>query len=235
MRHRILAPVTEAPLLEIRGDELHHAVRVVRVRTGEEVEVFDGNGSAVRGTVETIDRDVLRVRVTGNVATRESGLNLTLAMAILQLDRFEMVLQKATELGAGTIIPLVTSRGEVRRERYEGKRERWEKIILEAAKQSGRERIPRLAETATFSGALASAGAKAVLFEAMDTASDLPDRLTDPFVFIGPEGGWTPEELEEATNMRTLICRLGPRRLRGETAAIVALSILGFLYGDLAG
>src|SRR5437016_658638 len=142
MKHRFFAPAIE-PVTALSGEELHHAARVVRVREGEEVELFDGRGAIVAARVESVDRDRVTLRVIGNVAeTRESPLALTLAMAIIQLERFELVLQKATELGVRSIVPVVSDRVEIRAERYRGKRERWEKIVFEAVKQCGRARIP---------------------------------------------------------------------------------------------
>lgn len=230
MRHRIYVESIE-PKTTVEGDEFHHSVRVVRLRQGEEVELFDRSGTAVRGVVETLARDHAVIVAGETLQSRESPLDLHLAMAIIQLEKFELVLQKATELGARSFIPLVTDRVELRPERYSGKIERWEKIVFEAVKQSGRTRIPTIAQPATFADLTARAGVK-VLFEADATERELP-RLTDATLLIGPEGGWSDEELHLARERECFFQRLGPRRLRAETAAIAAMTLISSRFGDL--
>ena len=230
MRHRIYVESIE-PKTTVEGDEFHHSVRVVRLRQGEEVELFDRTGKAVRGIVETLGRDSAVIVAGETVESRESPLDLHLAMAIVQLEKFELVLQKATELGARSIIPLVTDRVELRPERYSGKMERWEKIVFEAVKQSGRTRIPTIAKPATFADVVAREGVK-ILFEADAPQRELP-RLTEATLLIGPEGGWSEEELQVARDRECFFQRLGPRRLRAETAAIAAMTLISSRFGDL--
>ena len=230
MRHRIYVESIE-PKTTVEGDEFHHSVRVVRLRQGEEVELFDRTGKAVRGIVETLGRDSAVIVAGETVESRESPLDLHLAMAIVQLEKFELVLQKATELGARSIIPLVTDRVELRPERYSGKMERWEKIVFEAVKQSGRTRVPAIAKPATFADVVAREGVK-ILFEADAPQRELP-RLTEATLLIGPEGGWSEEELHVARDRECFFQRLGPRRLRAETAAIAAMTLISSRFGDL--
>src|SRR4051794_24679569 len=127
MRHRFYSAteLTAGAAVTLSNDERHHA-RVVRVRNGEEVEVFDGRGSGFFGVYEDD-----AVRLTAAAPDREAAIDIHLAMAIIQLEKFELVLQKATELGIRSIIPTITERAEVRPERYRGKQERWRKIIFE--------------------------------------------------------------------------------------------------------
>src|SRR5687767_13723600 len=115
MRHRIhvSAPLIVGETVAVEHDELHHAARVVRVREGEEVELFDGRGHAAAGRIETLSRDQLIVRVTNELPSREAKTQIRLAMSIIQLEKFELVLQKATELGVASFVPLVTDRIEV--------------------------------------------------------------------------------------------------------------------------
>ncbi len=226
MRHRI--HIAEAPAIgatiAIRGEEFHHAVRVVRVREREPVELFDGRGFAASGIIESLASDHALVRVEAPIESREPGVDITLAMAIIQLERFELVLQKATELGVRTIVPIETERVEIRPERYRGKMERWEKIVFEATKQCGRAMIPTIEAPADFAAVMARPGAK-VLFDAdmEPTAKASSESVT---LFIGPEGGWTERELALAREHGAAFQRLGPRRLRAETAAIVAVANL---------
>src|SRR5688500_578379 len=214
MRHRIFVD-TLAPTVVVTGDEFHHSVRVVRVRAGEEVEVFDRTGRVARGTFETLESDQATVRIDEEIPSRESKVPVDLAMAVIQLEKFELVLQKATELGVRSIIPLVTDRIELRRERYAGKHERWRRIVFEAVKQSGRSIFPNVEEPQAFADIVARPGAK-IVFDADRPSSETQ---TGPVtLFIGPEGGWSDQELALAEHHRCAFERLGPRRLRAETA-----------------
>ena len=231
MRHRIFIDAL-APTVTVSGDEFHHSVRVVRVRAGEAVEVFDKSGRLARGVIESIEHDHAVVRIDEELASRESKLDLHLAMAIIQLEKFELVLQKATELGVRSIIPLVTDRIELRRERYAGKLERWNRILFEAVKQSGRSIVPAIEEPQSFAEVLARPGDK-LLFDADAEPSTWPSSMQSVIVFIGPEGGWSDDELASARNAGCAFERLGPRRLRAETAAIVACAVVAARYGDI--
>jgi len=208
--------------IAIRGEEFHHAARVVRVRAGEAVEVFDGRGFAAAGRIEEVAKDHLAVRVESEIPSREASSDVRLAMAIINLDRFEIVLQKATELGVRAIVPIVTDRVEVRAERYRGKAERWEKIVFEATKQCGRALIPALDAPVSYPEAIARPGVN-VLFDADEEPSEVP-RTGAMTLFIGPEGGWSEGELALAHQHGAVFQRLGVRRLRAETAAIVAVA-----------
>jgi 16S rRNA (uracil1498-N3)-methyltransferase len=235
MKHRIYTPAPFAPgdRIEIRGEELHHAARVVRIREGEEVELFDGGGNAARGIVTALESGQLVVNVLTLIDARESPVSITLAMSIIALDKFELVLQKATELGVRSIVPIVSERVEVRPERYRGKQERWEKIIFEAVKQSGRAQTPQLEAAVAFEEAIVRPGTK-VVFDADHPATWQPgNMMTSLTLFIGPEGGFSEPEIEAAVKHGAHIQTLGPRRLRAETAAIVACALMGVSYGDL--
>lgn len=231
MRHRVFVEAIQ-PEVTVTGDELHHSIRVVRARVGEEVELFDRAGNAARGVVESIERDRAVIRAGDALPSRESALAIHLAMAVIQLEKFELVLQKATELGVKTIIPLVTQRVELRAERYSGKAERWNRIVFEAVKQCGRAMVPKIEAPAAFSEVIARGGAR-ILFDADSPASDMGPPHTEVTLLIGPEGGWSDEELRAARDRGVLFQRLGPRRLRAETAAIVALSVIASRFGDL--
>jgi len=229
MKHRFFVPhvLAAGAVVALEGDELHHA-RVVRVRDGEEVEVFDGRGGAWIAAA----RELPAVELLRPVdVDREPRVALHLAMAIINLDKFELVLQKATELGARSIVPLVTARIEVRAERYRGKSERWQKIVFEAVKQSGRARVPVIEEPAAFDDVVRRAGTK-ILFDA-DEEPSTPPRFDAATLFVGPEGGWSDDELRLARENGCAFARLGARRMRAETAAIVATALVAARVGDL--
>jgi len=230
MRHRVFIDQL-APTVIVTGEEFHHSIRVVRLRAGEEVELFDRQGHAARGVVVSIDRDRAVIAAGETLPSRESPLAMHLAMAVIQLEKFELVLQKATELGARSIVPLITERVELRPERYSGKSERWERIVFEAVKQCGRTRVPPIEAPVHFGEVLARGGAK-ILFDA-DAEPTTLHSLDEVTLLIGPEGGWSEDEIQLARDRGAFFHRLGPRRLRAETAAIVAMSVIGSRFGDL--
>lgn len=204
----------------------------MRLRAGEEVELFDRSGSMVRGIVDSIDRDHLTVAAGEPLPSRESPLAIDLVMALIQLERFELVLQKATELGVRSIVPLLTDRIEIRVERLAGKAERWERIVFEAVKQSGRSRIPAVSVPARLSEVLGRPGTK-IVFDADAEATPLDGVEPGPVsLLVGPEGGWSDVELRAARDHGCRFQRLGPRRLRAETAAIAALATISARFGD---
>jgi 16S rRNA (uracil1498-N3)-methyltransferase len=162
---------------------------------------------------------------------REARMALHLAMAIINLDKFDIVLQKATELGIRSIIPIVSERVEIRAERYRGKAERWRKIVFEAVKQSGRSLIPIIEEPQPFEEVVKREGSKIIFDADSDPATQQPGNPAT--LFIGPEGGWTENELRMAREHGCAFERLGIRRLRAETAAIVATAIVAARSGDI--
>lgn len=229
MNHRFFLkpPLVAGAVHTLAGDELHHA-RVVRVREGEEVEVFDGAGVAF--SARFADGSVHLVEP---IASRESAVDLHVAVAIIQLEKFELVLQKATELGARSFFPLVTERVELRPERYRGKAERWSRIVFEAVKQSGRSAIPVVHPPTPFAEVLAASGAK-ILFDADADPSPATQPAGSVTLLIGPEGGWSEEELAAARAAGCVVERLGHRRLRAETAGIVATALIAARCGELS-
>jgi 16S rRNA (uracil1498-N3)-methyltransferase len=228
MRHRFhtIAPLVTGASLALSGEEAHHA-KVLRLREGEAVELFDGRGGAFAATVEPSLTSVL---VGEPLSPRESPLRVEMAMSIINLEKFELVLQKATELGVAVITPILTERMEVRAERFRGKGERWRKIIFEAVKQCGRASTPLLNEPLPFDDAVAREGVK-VIYDADESAD--ANAKPPAMIFIGPEGGFSPRELALARARGCAFATLGPRRLRAETAAIVAAALVQSRYGDL--
>jgi 16S rRNA (uracil1498-N3)-methyltransferase len=227
MKHRfyIDADLNPGTAVTLTHDEQHHA-HVVRVREGEEVEVFNGRGASfvAKYTAEGL-------QIGGPAPDREARTALHLAMAIINLDKFDLVLQKATELGVHSIIPLITERVEIRAERYRGKAERWRKIVFEAVKQSGRSVIPVVEEPQPFDDVIKRDGLK-IIFDA-DSTEATRQRSNTATLFIGPEGGWSERELQLAREHGCAFERLGIRRLRAETAAIVATALVAARAADI--
>jgi len=227
MRHRFFidADLATGSTLALSHDEQHHA-RVVRVRENEEVEVFNGRGASFVAKYTSEGLQIVKA-----APDREARMAIHLAMSIINLDKFDIVLQKATELGVRSIIPLVTDRVEIRAERYRGKAERWRKIIFEAVKQSGRSVIPIIEEPQPFDEIVKRNGTK-IVFDA-DTETAAQQRNDAATLFIGPEGGWSERELQLAREHGCAFERLGIRRLRAETAAIVATALVAARADDI--
>jgi 16S rRNA (uracil1498-N3)-methyltransferase len=229
MNHRFL--IHEAPVsgtsVQLFGEELHHAARVVRVRVGEMVEVFDGKGSAAAARVDSAERDNVRVHILEPIPSREIGRAITVAAALIHPDKFELILQKCTELGATRFLPVLSDEVETRVERVLGKLSRWQKIVQEAAKQCGRATIPECNEPVEFKAVLDEPATR-ILFDADTPASDWSPRndAAPLALLIGPEGGWSPKELALAHSRGVVVRHLGPRRLRAETAAIAAMTTI---------
>jgi 16S rRNA (uracil1498-N3)-methyltransferase len=171
----------------------------------------------------------------------ESPLQLSLAMALVKGEKFDLVVQKTTELGVTRIVPTVVARSDLRlrnTEERNSRLERWRRIALEAAKQSGRAFIPEISAPVTFDNLIRAtvteSGIRILFAEHGGTAfTDLATRPPHLLALIGPEGGWTSTELDLATEHGWQIITLGGRTLRAETAAIAITALLQHRFGDL--
>jgi 16S rRNA (uracil1498-N3)-methyltransferase len=236
----------------LSAEETRHLREVLRVRVGEEVSVFDGEGREFACVVADIagrGRDgAARLEILQPVGapSPESALELTLAVALLKGEKFDLVVQKATELGATRLVPVVTLRADVRlrdEADADARLSRWRRLALEAAKQCGRARLPTVSRPATLASLLsrpARAGELRLLFAERGGASlggpapgEGGERLREVIALVGPEGGWAEEEISEAAGRGWSVVTLGGRTLRAETAALVAAVLLQHLYGDL--
>jgi len=216
--------------VELGPDELAHA-RVLRLEAGESVEALDGAGGAWRATVVSTAGKAVRMRLDEPAPNREPGVELDLAVALLDSDRFDLVVRSATEVGVARIVPLVTER--VRPGLARGaiaRRGRWERIAREAVKQCGRARIPEIAEPTGIGPLLDAArvAGAAVVAAAPEGEPLQPPRGEASLVLVGPEGGWTATERRLLSDRGVRLWSLGSRVLRAETAAVVAAArILG--------
>lgn len=225
MNHRLLLNPLPASGSEtgLSAQETRHA-RVLRLREGEQIELFDGEGNAMSAEVIVATPEV-RVRLLGPAPTREPAREVVLCLALIQPERFELAIQKATELGVAAIQPLVTEHGEVRPERIHGKLDRWRKIATEAAKQCGRSRIPAVHEPVAAKELLRrEPQGTIIMFDA--TGDPIPHIEGPVAAWVGPEGGWSDAELQELREAGAAVVSLGTRRLRAETAAMLASALL---------
>ena len=251
-RRRFYAPpiafALEEQTVSLSADEARHARHILRLQPGDEVFVFDGAGKEFRCAVREFVRDgaVLDVLEDVEPARPESPLNLALGIALLKGEKFDLVVQKATELGASRIVPVATTRADVRvRNGDEAMRKvtRWQRIALEAAKQCGRAHLMEIEEPVVFKALIdrpAREGELRLMF-AERNGTSLADVARNPqtgsvkvCALIGSEGGWTNEEIELARAAGWQIVTLGGRTLRAETAAIAVVTLLQHRFGDLA-
>jgi len=259
-RRRFYAPPSafdsSLETVTLATDEARHLRDALRLKIGDEVYVFDGAGKEFQCRIEDSRRDTARLKIVGEVAPArpESPLQLTLAVALLKGEKFDLVVQKATELGVARVMPVVTKLADIRlrNESDAAKRvARWQRIALEAAKQSGRAVVPEVSSPVSFQSLLQTHSTSAslsgsplslirLLFSERDgrslNASLAPPAHaggSDMVALVGSEGGWTDEELVAARDAGWQIVTLGGRTLRAETAAIAVAVLLQHIAGDL--
>jgi len=223
--------------MQLPEEEARRVRTVLRLEVGDAVELFDGEGALASGRISE-----LRERVTvevGEVRRREPAPPLFIAQALAKGDKLELVIQKATELGAAGLIPFDSARAVVKLDARKASERvaRWRKIAVEAARQCGRADVPEISEPSDLARVLARPGAKGLLYEGatdvrlgafLDSAGSAPVTL-----IIGPEGGFTEDEVAEARAAGAAIVGLGERILRTETVALAALAVALFKRGEL--
>lgn len=208
----------------VRGDAFHYLVHVLRVKSGELLEVFDGVGGNYHAVVTSISADELVIQVGDRHAT-EPERPIIILLSIVKPARFEWALEKCTELGVSEFRPIHAHRSVARGEGV-AKLQRWEAIVREAARQSGRARLPTVRAPAPLQQAVeALDAATQLLVLALDGAEFTPPQAAVAFA-VGPEGGWAAADYE-ALYPRGHPVRLGNRTLRSETAAVAAVSRMG--------
>jgi 16S rRNA (uracil1498-N3)-methyltransferase len=214
-------------------------MRVLRLRDGDTLTLFDGLGGEYGARITGFRKDTVLADVLEHRAVeRESALDLTLAQGISRGERMDWVMQKATELGVRRIVPVFTERSMVKLDARQSERklQHWRAIAIAACEQSGRNRVPEITEPANFFDAIRASPPSdtRVLLSPSATlrARDLP-RPTTITLLIGPEGGLADHEGEAAIKAGFQPVQLGPRILRTETAALAALAALQHDFGDL--
>jgi 16S rRNA (uracil1498-N3)-methyltransferase len=218
----------------------YHIARVLRMREGAPLSVFDGVGHEFQAEIVRIDDESVFVRIGAAIpVTTESPLRITLIQGISRGERMDWTLQKATELGVAAIAPVLTSRSVVRLDEKQAakKQQHWSGIVAGACEQCGRARIPQIQQPGTLRNYLVNVrkeGLRLVLSpSAPGSLAGLTSLPTKVELLIGPEGGLDDEELTSAQKAGFMPVRLGPRVLRTETAGVVALTVLQALWGDL--
>lgn len=218
----------------------YHVARVLRLRTGAPLLVFDGAGHEHRAEIIDVQGDAVRVRIGEETSPHtESPLRITLVLGISRSERMDWALQKSTELGVSSIVPVLTARSVVRLDDKQAakKQQHWHGIVSGACEQCGRSKLPLVAAPTTLRQYFSSSkkdGMRLVLSPGAPASlaglASLPAKVE---LLIGPEGGLDDDELTAAQQAGFMGVRLGPRVLRTETAVVTALSVLQALWGDL--
>ena len=215
----------------------HYLAEVLRLPAGAEIEVFDGVGGRYAGRLEP---GLETIALGPREDARGAGMEIALLFALAKGEKIDLVVQKATELGAARIVPFAAERSVVRLDgdRAGERARRWRRIAEEAARQCGRADVPDVASPLSLSAALASLapGAVPVVFHpgGAPVASLAAPGAGGLAAVVGPEGGLTDGEVAACERAGALRAGLGPRVLRAETAAIVAIALLQARFGDLA-
>ena len=233
-------PLTANATVQLSSAGAYHVARVLRMRPGAPLVVFDGSGVDYKAEITEVDGDKVSVRLGGQTpGTGESPLRITLIQGVSRSERMDWTLQKATELGVATIAPVLTARSVVRLDEKQAvkKQSHWHGIVVGACEQCGRSRIPTVAAPTSLRDYFTNVrkdGMRLVLSPSAPGSlagiASLPSKVD---LLIGPEGGLDDDEIAAAQKAGFMPVRLGPRVLRTETAAVVALSVLQALWGDL--
>ncbi len=232
-RRRFFVNAIHSGRAELTGDDAAHLTRVLRVESGQKYEISD-NRRAYLAEIESARKTEVVFRLIEPLAPEPSEAEVTLLSALIKFDRFELLIEKATELGAAAIVPVRTARSEHGLEKAASKRiERWRRIALEASEQSRRTHLPEIADPLDFRTALSREATVRILADEDRTAPPILGaipgaRASDDRVAIlaGPEGGWTDEERSDAVSAGWTPASLGRRVLRTETACFAALAIV---------
>jgi 16S rRNA (uracil1498-N3)-methyltransferase len=218
----------------MEGDAAHHLGRVLRAQTGQLYELSDGERVWL-GRIDSVGRDRVQFALVEELPAVHPGVDVMLLLAVVKFDAFEWAIEKATELGVSTIVPLAAERSEKALLAVAAKRaERWKKILLEASQQSRRVRVPLLTELIKPESAFTS-GKEGLRVMLSERATALPmrkvvqgQRSEKAILAIGPEGGWTDSEFATGKSSGFLEGSLGRFILRTETAVVAALASLNY-------
>lgn len=241
---RIYQPISLASgqVIELDAQATVHLTKVLRLRVGDALVVFNGDGGEYAARVSEVGRRAANVEIGEHVdCSVESPLELVLLQGVSRGERMDYTVQKAVELGVSRIVPVMTEHTVVnlKGDRREKRREHWQSVVNSACEQSGRNRVPLVSPITTFPEAIKNvdtgSGLKLVLHHRAETdLGVLPAPQGEVSLLIGPEGGLSAQEISAAEAIGFIPLRLGPRVLRTETAAVAAMSVLQWQWGDFS-
>lgn len=240
----------EGPHVLIEGDDAHHIVRVLRLRSGDRLWIADGTGLEYEGAISELDRTQVKVMLsTPQVAKGEPAQRITLFQGLPKSDKMDWIVQKAAEIGMSDVVPVAMERSvsSLTAAKAVGRISRWQRIAESAAQQAARGRVPQVHELATISDALRAwrennpDGLMLVPWEQEEalgirsllrSVQPVPHEIA---IVIGPEGGMTEDEIAISSELGGRACTLGPRILRTETAGTVVAALILYELGDMGG
>ncbi len=247
-KHRFYIPASNWNLenLVLAGDEAHHCADVMRCGTGERIVVFNGEGAESEAEIIGVGKGEIRLKSLMASKSERPPAALTLGQAIPKGKNMDLIVQKATELGASRIVPLLSERTVVQLDRkdLEKKQQKWQRVAIEACKQCGQNWLPTVSLPATIDEfvkktedrfriiAAISHDARSLKKILSDWDGENGERPEAATLMIGPEGDFTPAEVSTALSAGFAPLSLGPIILRSETAAIYALSVTGYELMD---
>lgn len=241
--HRFFIPQPYAPEMTIRDVDARHISKVLRMQPGDQIQIVSDDGVTALAAISTLQQDTVTVRCLEKLAeTHEPSVKITLAQGLAKGEKMDFIIQKAVEMGVNSIVPVAMEHSVVRLEGIKAvkKVERWQKIAEAAAKQSKRDIIPQVQQVQTVAQMLAvnNLQHKIIAYECEDrlglkSALQQCKPLEELLLIIGPEGGISETELQQARNCGAVPVSLGRRILRAETAGLVALSAILYETGDL--
>jgi 16S rRNA (uracil1498-N3)-methyltransferase len=235
------APSAEVPLPD---DEAQHLARVLRLRAGDTIAIFDGQGREALARVVSVTSRRVSVQVLEPRAPApEPRVAVTLAQALLKSDKMDRVIRDAVMLGVSAVQPIVSRRTDVRMKAVKsgGRQDRWDRTVISSVKQCGRAIVPPVHEARELGDLLrSSAGQTRLMFVEPAAGSNVADvttlegqRPSEAIVLIGPEGGWDPQEIQEAAAAGAQLLSFGGRVLRADAAGAAVISVLRYIWRDL--
>jgi len=233
-------PLQTGQVLSLADEVVQHVARALRMRVGEQIELFNGDGYNYRATLTRVEKRSVEAHIEDAVAAEvESPLQVHIGQSISRGERMDYAVQKATELGMAQLTPLLSERCEVKlnAERQDKRQRHWQQVAVSACEQSGRSTVPDVNGFQSLSAwcAQVDADLKFVLHHHSAAPLGTFEPPQSVALLIGPEGGLTEAEVEQAMAHGFKPLALGPRVMRTETAPVAAQAVMHYLWGDMAG
>jgi 16S rRNA (uracil1498-N3)-methyltransferase len=246
MRYFFIEPAAlQRPVVAIEGSEVRHIKNVLRLKPGDKIRVFDGEGFEYDASIHRFFADRVEIKIRRKFpGTKESPAQIAVAQAMLKEKKMDRLLRHLCELGVVRWIPFISERSvpKAGEKGLSARAQRWNKIVKESCKQCQRSKLPEIIKTLTFEDVLdydSSYDLKIVFYENESAtlksllAANPPATPRKILLILGPEGGFSDQEIENARAAGCVVAGLGSRILRAETAAIAACTLTQFLYGDM--
>lgn len=231
------SPLDIGVKLTLSSDAHRHVINVLRLKENNAIILFNGNGNAYPAKIILIEKKLTTVLIESqSINYAQSALNIELGLSLIKSDKFDFAIQKAVELGVTSITPLAATRSTIKLDdkRSAKKLAHWQGIIQSACEQSGRNILPIISTVQSIQQWLDSSTVEGIIFEPSSTKTlSSIGAQNNIRIIVGPEGGFTNDELNRVSKHNFTKIKIGPRILRAETAAITAVASLQLLWGDL--